>query len=141
MKKSLAFLLCMILGLGTVQTFGAVKPEVEEKKEVEEKIYVNVEQSAQFPGGVEALYKYLEKELNAPGNDDDSGFGIQGKLICSFVVEKDGSIKQVKIEEGFAKSYDEAVVKTLKDSPKWTPAVKGGKIVRQKMSMPVYIKL
>ena len=130
MKTSIKFLFVLLFGLSFNQAFA---------QNGEKNRSSSVEQNAEFPGGIDAFYQYLATQLNY--SENNNGLGIQGKLVCSFVVEKDGSIKDVKVVTSFAQGYDEDVIKVLNESPKWTPAMQGGQPVSQKMSVPIFIPL
>lgn len=98
-------------------------------------IYSKVDQIAEFPGGVSALYNFLGKRLNYP--ELARARGIQGKVFVQFVVEKDGSLSNIKIMRSIGYGFAEEVVRVLKLSPKWNPAKKNGAPVRTLFTMPV----
>jgi len=100
-------------------------------------IYEVVEQMPEFPGGKEALFKYISSELKYPNNE----FNIQGRVICRFVVEKDGCIDSVKIVRSLEPSYDKEVVRLIQNMPKWIPGKQNGKVVRVWYTLPVSFKL
>lgn len=98
-------------------------------------IYTVVEQSAEFPGGEAALKIFIEKNLNYPS--DARSKGIQGIVYLSFVVEKDGSITNIKVLRGIGGGCDEEAIRMLKAMPKWIPAKQNQKIVRSHFTIPI----
>ena len=84
---------------------------------------INPEKPAEFPGGISSLYKYINKKLKYP--KDAKKNNIQGKVMVTFVVGKDGNIKQesIKITSGLFPSCDEEALRIIRKSPTWTPAI------------------
>ncbi|MCR4619183.1 MAG: energy transducer TonB [Paludibacteraceae bacterium] len=105
----------------------------------EEPIFVAVEKSASFPGGIDKLYKFLSKELDYPAAAKEAG--IQGRVICQFVVNKDGSIVDIAVLKGIDPDLDREAVAVIKRMPKWIPAEQSGKKVRMRYTLPVVFKL
>ena len=64
-----------------------------------------------------------------------------GKVFVSFVVEKDGSIQNVKVEKGVSSILDEEAMRVVRNMPKWTPAMKDGKKVRTSLTLPIVFHL
>jgi len=85
-----------------------------------------------FPGGTKAYGKFLEKNLRWPTQDD-----IQGRVIVSFIVEKDGSLTNFKVERSLGKDCDNEALRVLRKFPKWIPGMKNGKPVRVKYMVPI----
>ncbi|MCF0177453.1 MAG: TonB family protein [Bacteroidales bacterium] len=81
------------------------------------------------------VYKYLKYP------EDAIDKGIQGRVIVSFIIEKDGSVTNVKIEQGVYESLDEEALKVVSISPKWIPGEIGRKKVRTKIALPVEFRL
>ena len=102
-------------------------------------IFQVVEKSAEYPGGMEALYKFLQKNLNYPAATKEAG--IQGRVICQFVVNKDGSLVDVKIVKGLDPDLDRESLRVINMMPKWKPGEQSGKKVRQRYTLPVQFKL
>ena len=94
-----------------------------------------LEQAPQFKGGMHGFAAYLKENLVYPKQAQRNG--TSGKVILSFVVEKDGSITDVTVVEGIGDGCDEAAVKALKKSPKWLPGVQDGRPVRVKYNIPL----
>ena len=124
-----------------------VKPEpvvekVEEKpveKPKPEEIFTAVEQPPTFPGGEAAMMKWLSNNLRYP--DAAQQNGISGRVIVSFVVEKDGSISQASVAKGVDKDLDAEAIRVVKKMPKWQPGKNNGQAVRTKFTLPVVFKL
>lgn len=98
-----------------------------------------VEQKPTFPGGDAALYKWLGNQIMYPS--DAAEEGIQGKVIVSFVIEKDGSITNVQVVRKKHPSLDAEALRVVKKMQKWTPGRNNGQIVRVKYNLPVTFKL
>lgn len=114
-------------------------PVIEEEEEVEE-IFVVVEKMPSFPGGQAALMKYLGENVKYPVIAQENG--IQGKVICQFVVNKDGSIVDVEVvRSGGDASLDKEAVRVIKSMPKWEAGQQRGKPVRVKYTVPVNFRL
>ncbi len=102
-------------------------------------IYQVVDQMPEFPGGVEAMMKYVGENVKYPEEAKDKE--IQGRVFISFVVEKDGSVNEVKVERGIGGGCDEEAVRVISAMPKWKPGKKDGKLVRVSYMMPIVFKL
>lgn len=109
--------------------------EEEEEEVVEESIFKIVEKMPEFPGGEEALLKYLGKNTKYPPMAKDAG--ISGKVFVTFVVEKDGSISDVKLLRKIGGGCDEEALRVVKNMPKWSPGKQRGKNVRVQFNLPI----
>ncbi|MCM1168721.1 MAG: TonB family protein [Bacteroides sp.] len=117
-----------------------VAPSVVEEDEVaEEEIFQIVEEMPGPAGGTQALYEYLSKNIRYPIAALESG--IQGRVYINFVVEKDGSITDVKVMRGIGGGCDEEAVRVVKAMPKWNPGKQRGRPVRVLYSIPVIFNL
>lgn len=118
----------------------AAPVEAPEEEEEEEVIFVVVESMPEFPGGQQALFKYLGDNVKYPVIAQENG--IQGRVICQFVVNKDGSIVDIEVvRSGGDPSLDKEAVRVIKSMPKWKPGKQRGKPVRVKFTLPVNFKL
>lgn len=115
-----------------------IKEQVVEVEE-EEEIFQVVEQTAMFPGGYQAMNKYLRDNIKYPQQAKETG--TQGKVFLTFVVEKDGSITDIKILRDIGSGCGEEAIRVVKSMPKWTPAKQRGKTVRQQFNLPVSFAL
>lgn len=102
-------------------------------------IYTAVEKIPEFKGGIEALYGFLGHNIRYPERARVKH--TQGRVILSFIVEKDGSLTDIKVVQSVGDGVDEEAVRVLKLSPRWTPGTQGGNPVRVKYSMPVGFSL
>jgi len=92
-----------------------------------------------YKGGLKAFYGYLGRNIHYP--DYEKTHNIQGKVIASFVVEKDGSITDVKIVSHVTVNIDDEATRVIKESPKWIPGTEYGRKVRVQYSIPISFAL
>ncbi|MBR4897832.1 MAG: energy transducer TonB [Prevotella sp.] len=111
----------------------------EAPKEEETKVFDVVEQMPSFPGGDAALMKFLSEHIKYPVVAEENG--IQGRVIATFVVERDGSITDVKVIKSVDPSLDKEAIRVLKSMPKWIPGKQNGSAVRVKYTVPVTFRL
>lgn len=109
------------------------------KHEEENKVFDIVEQQPMFPGGPEALMKYLSEHTKYPVVAQENG--VQGRVTVQFVVEKDGSISDVHVLRGVDPSLDKEAVRVVKSLPRWTPGKQNGITVRVNYRVPVLFRL
>ena len=107
---------------------------VEEKHEPE-KVFTAVEQMPQFPGGEKELYKYVGDHLRYPTMAAENG--IQGRVTVQFVVQKDGSIGEVKVIRGKDPDLDKEAVRVVKSLPKFIPGKMNGQAVNVWFTLPL----
>ncbi len=112
---------------------------VEEKKPEPEKIFTAVEESPKFPGGDAELYKWLSDHIRYPEMAAQNN--IQGRVTVQFVVEKDGSIGEVKVVRGKDPDLDKEAVRVVKALPKFIPGKMNGQSVRVWYTLPIMFKL
>lgn len=110
------------------------KPKVDENR-----VYDVVEQMPSFPGGSSKLMTYLSQNIKYPVVAEEHG--IQGRVVVQFVVERDGSISDVKIVNSADPLLNSEAVRVIKSMPKWTPGKQDGQPVRVKYTIPVTFKL
>lgn len=111
----------------------------EEEEEKEDEIFQVVEQDPEFPGGIEALYKFIQSNLKYPQLARDNN--IEGRVFVQFVVEKDGSVSNVKAARDIGGGCGAEAVRVVKSMPKWAPGKQRGKAVRAAYTLPVVFKL
>ena len=112
---------------------------VEEEEESSQQIFTVVETMPEFPGGQMALLQYLSKSIKYPVIAQENG--IQGRVSCSFVVNKDGSIVDAEVIRGVDPSLDKEALRVINSMPKWSPGKQRGKPVRVKYTVPVTFRL
>ena len=98
-----------------------------------------VEQMPSFPGGSQALLNYLSEHINYPEGYEE--ICIQGRVVITFVVEKDGSLSDITVVKSLEKAFDEEALRAVKSMPKWIPAMQNGELVRAKYTVPITFRL
>ena len=109
------------------------------KPEVENKVFDVVEQMPSFPGGQSALMSYLANNIKYPVVAQENG--VQGRVVVSFVVERDGSITDVQVVRSVDPSLDREAQRVVRSMPKWIPGKQNGQAVRVKYNVPVSFRL
>ncbi len=101
--------------------------------------YCIVEMMPQYPGGLAAMLKYIRENIKYP--EQAMKERIQGRVTVSFIIEKDGSISDVKAVRSVHPLLDKEAVRMVKSMPKWSPGKNNGKPVRVRFNLPVMFKL
>ena len=112
---------------------------IEAEPEPEDDIYMVVEIQPEFPGGTAALLEYLKNNIKYPEACRDNN--IQGRVIVSFIVEKDGSIVSPKILKSVHPQFDAEAVRVISGMPNWSPGIQRGEPCRVKYTIPVNFRL
>ena len=94
---------------------------------------------ASFPGGVDSMFVYIERNLLYPQKAIVGK--TEGRVVCGFWVEEDGTISRVEVFKGVSEELDEEAVRVIDIMSKWEPARRGDKKVRMRYSMPITFKL
>ena len=105
----------------------------------DDKVYEVCEQMPIFEGGDAALLKYLGENLKLPEEDQERG--MQGRMVVGFIVEKDGSLTDVKVLRPVDIDLDAEVLRLVKGMPKWIPGRHNGQRVRVRYLLPIHICL
>jgi periplasmic protein TonB len=92
------------------------------------------EVSASFPGGLDSLRAFIQKNLEYPPSKPDKP---EGRVFVDFIIMKDGSLSEIKIVKGLGDPYDKCVLDLFHIMPKWNPAMHRGKAVEIRMVYPV----
>lgn len=130
--KFLAQLAIVFSLLCSVQVaFGQEEPSTE--------VFQIVENMPSFPGGDDALFKFLGENINYPDEAKDKG--ISGVVYVTFVVDYDGEITNVKVIRGIGGGCDEEAVRVIKAMPDWEPGRQKGKRVRVQYNLPIRFTL
>ncbi|SEA38254.1 protein TonB [Prevotella sp. tc2-28] len=124
---------------GEVLKAKEVIAQPEPPKEEETKVFDVVEQMPSFPGGPSALMQFLSSNIKYPVVAEENG--VQGRVVCTFVVEKDGSITDVRVIKSVDPSLDKEAMRVVKSMPKWIPGKQNGSAVRVKYTVPVTFRL
>ena len=109
------------------------------KKAANDKVLEKAEVMPEYPGGEQAMMKFVADNVKYPQDAIDKE--ISGRVLVSFVVEKDGSIGDVKVVKGIGGGCDEEAVRVVNAMPKWKPGMDKGKPVRVSYMMPITFKL
>lgn len=112
-------------------------PEPPKQEEEQNKIFEVVEQQPSFPGG--SVNGWLAEHIKYPVVAAENG--IQGRVVVQFVVEKDGSVSQVKVVRGVDPSLDKEAQRVISSMPKWIPGKQNGVSVRSRFTVPVTFRL
>jgi TonB family protein len=102
-------------------------------------VFQVVEKMPQFEGGDESLFKYLSENVRYPVEAQKKG--IQGRVICSFVIKSSGIVDSVKILRSVDPSLDAEAIRVVKAMPKWTPGEQRGQKVNVQYTLPIAFKL
>jgi periplasmic protein TonB len=105
----------------------------------EEEIFTIVEDMPSFPGGEEALFKYLAQNIKYPQIAKEAG--ITGRVFVNFVIDKEGNVTDVKVLRGIGGGCDEEAVRVVKNMPKWSPGKQRGKPVKVSYNLPIKFSL
>jgi protein TonB len=108
-----------------------IKPEIENNDPVP---FGSIEVNPEFPGGMAAWAKFMQKNLSYPNQALEAG--ISGKVYVSFVVEKDGHLTDIKVVRGVGYGLDDEAIRVLKLAPAWKPGIQNGRPVRVAYTMP-----
>lgn len=117
----------------------APPPPPAPKPEVATKVFDVVEEMPSFPGGNGALMSYLASNIKYPVVAQENS--VQGRVIVSFVVERDGSISDVRVARSVDPSLDREAQRVVKSMPRWKPGKQNGSAVRVKYTVPVVFRL
>ena len=120
-------------------SLGEARVSKVESKPDKNGVYQMVEEMPEFPGGMEAMMDYVAKNVKYPQEAMEKE--ISGRVFVSFIVEKDGSVNEVKIMKGVGGGCDEEAVRVVKAMPKWKPGKQEGKPVRVNYTLPITFKL
>ena len=113
---------------------------VAEEEIDEDVVFQVVEQQPEFPGGLQALYKYIADNINYPRVSRENG--SQGRVFVRFVVNTDGSVQNAEVIRSSGDVYlDREAVRVVSGMPKWSPGKQDGKAVRVYFTVPVLFKL
>ena len=110
----------------------------QEESDHSEQVYTEAETAPQFPGGVTELIRFIYKNIEYPSVALKQR--IEGRVWCSFIVNKDGSISGVEIEKGVYSFLDDEALRVLKLMPNWLPGKKDDEPVRVKVYVPIVFK-
>lgn len=127
----------LIMSFFLFGTFGSSMAQTE--THVQEEITVGENRRAEFPGGVDSMMTFIAENLNYPSEMEKKR--IEGKVVCTFIVEPDGSLWDVRILHSPHEMLSEETIRVVKLMPKWNPELAHGKVIRGKYTLPVIFKL
>ena len=132
-----------------VIVFAPARANAQDKKEkttqthkdttTDDKVYEVCEQMPTYEGGDAALLKYLGENLKLPEEDQERG--MQGRMVVGFIVEKDGSLTNVKVLRAVDIALDAEALRVVKGMPKWIPGCQDEQLVRVRYNVPVSFRL
>lgn len=92
-----------------------------------------------FPGGEEALQAYLQQHIRYPYQAHEKG--IQGKVRCSFIIDKEGTVRNIQVEKGIEPTLDSEAIRVLSTMPNWLPAEENGKKIAMRYEIPITFRM
>lgn len=104
-----------------------------------EDVFDMVEEMPAYPGGMEELMKFLQTHVKYPKEAEEKG--QQGRVLVTFVVEKNGSITNAKVVKSVSPELDAEALRVVKSMPNWTPGKQRGEAVRVKFTIPIVFRL
>lgn len=104
-----------------------------------EEVFDVVEDEPTYPGGEEAMIAFIKENVIYP--EEAITNNEEGKVYVRFVIEKDGSVTNVKVVRGVSPSLDAEAIRLVASMPKWNPGLHRGKPVRTNVVMPIVFKL
>jgi len=113
--------------------------EMDDEKLSQPDVFDEVDEMSQFPGGMAGLMQYLSTNVRYP--EDAKEAGAQGRVVVSFIVEKDGSISNARVTKPTYSSLDDEALRVVSNMPKWTSGKLNGEAVRVRYSIPVSFRM
>ncbi len=135
MKRIVLFFLAVFFGISLQAQ--AEQPKVTNADE--EEIFVVVENDPEFPGGTEALHRYLASNIKYP--EQAKAEKIQGRVFVTFVIEKDGTVTNIKVLRDIGGGCGDEAVRVVQNMPKWKPGRQRGRRVRTQFNLPINFNL
>lgn len=132
------YVMTVLTGIGIMAIIASCSAQDSNEKDLAippSQVYQQVDQNPEFPGGVQALFNYLSKEIRYPQVAIENN--VHGRVFVEFVVMSDGSINDVEVKKGVGYGCDEEAVRVIKAMPKWEPGHLEGKPVNVKFTLPI----
>ena len=140
MKKVMRLMVVMVLLNGAAMSQTNQSTDVKSDTISKERtVYPYAQVMPLFPGGEDALMKYLNKNLKYPKKAKDAG--IQGMVFLSFLIEADGKVSNIIVVKGIGNGCDEEAKRVVEAMPKWNPGKQDGKPVAVKLNLPIKFTL
>jgi protein TonB len=102
-------------------------------------IFEFVEQMPEYLGGEDKLEQYFKENIKYPSKEKE--MGIEGRVICAFIVNEDGSLSNIKIARSISEKFDEEAIRLIKNMPNWKPGKQNEKAVKVSYSLPIIFNL
>lgn len=115
--------------------FNCFSQDTIQRKNTEVYALISIDKKPEFPGGQGEFYKYIGTNYKMPNIKN-----LNGKVLVTFVIEKDGSIVEVKVLRDLGYGTGEEAIRVLKASPKWVPGEQNGQPVRVQFALPIALK-
>lgn len=103
--------------------------------ELYSKVFFAVEQEPEFVGGMEKFWEYVKNNIKYPSPALKDK--VEGKVYLTFIVEKNGSLTDIKVVRGIGSGCDEEAIRLIKECPKWNPGIQNGRNVRVQYMAPI----
>ena len=131
----------IVLALMALMAVPVLAQQDDSKKKAteDEVVFIDVEKSAEFPGGMEALENYLKSKIKYPAKARRKM--IEGKVFVQFVVEKDGRVDGIRVVRSPDELLTKEAVRVVKAMPRWEPGMQNGVPVRYQFVLPVVFQL
>ncbi|MBR6002005.1 MAG: energy transducer TonB [Bacteroidales bacterium] len=133
MKK---LILMSFMAVCCLMTANAQKTVV---SQTNQKVYDEVEQMPEYPGGMPAMIEFLQTNINYP--EDAVKQKVEGRVMVQFVVETDGSVSDVHVAKQVFPSLDAEAIRVVQAMPKWMPGREKGRVVRVKYNLPIVFRM
>ena len=119
--------------------FVPISFKTQQSAEVKEKVFEDLDNMPEFPGGGKAMMEWLSQNIQYPKEAVDGK--IEGRVMISFVIEKDGSVSNAKVFRGIDESLDNEALRVVNAMPNWKPGMQDGQPARARFTIPVSFKL
>jgi len=135
-RKIFTWMMLALLSMGmTYAVNGRSADQVVEDEEV----FQNVDKKPEFPGGQTALERFIKNHLRHPVSVREGD--LNGRVVCEFVVNKDGSVSDIEVVRSNYPTMNDEVVRMLQEMPRWEPGELNGESVRVRYTLPVQFHL
>lgn len=121
----------LFIGLCILTTTGFAQPPAK----ADTTVYTIVERQPQFPGGMDSLRTFITTNRRYPA--DAQKAGMKGRVFVSFIVEMDGSLRDITVFSGLGYGCDEEAVRLIRAMPHWAPGSQDGRLLRVKYTLPI----
>lgn len=117
----------------------AVTSMKDQVKDVANEVFTVVEEMPEYPGGTNELLAYISKNIKYPEAAEKAG--VEGRVICSFVVTKEGKVADVNVVRGVSPELDDEAIRVISSMPTWKPGKQKGEVVNVKYTLPIMFRL